>query len=69
MSRGLSTMALSTSSPRRASSTVAVVATAGMVLELHKVVEEQAYPGWVFVIRGDFKPPTWLEIMDEMPVA
>jgi len=45
------------------------VATAGMVLELHKVVEEQAYPGWVFVIRVDLQPPTWLEIMDEMPVA
>jgi len=40
-----------------------------MVLELDKVVEEQAYPGWVFVIRGDFEPPTWLKIMDEIPVA
>ena len=48
---------------------VAVVATAGMVLELHKVVEEQAYPGWVFVIREDLEPPTWLEIMYEMPEA
>ena len=41
-------------SARRLCESVAVVATAGKVLELHKVVEEQAYPGWVFVIRGDF---------------
>jgi len=40
-----------------------------MVLELDKVVEEEAYPGWVFVIRGDLEPPTWLKIMDEIPVA
>jgi len=48
---------------------VAVVATAGMVLEMHKVVEEQSHPGWVFAIRGDLEPPTWLEIIDEMSVA